>query len=274
MLRMRCHCGHEEKTIKCGTLHPQTAAEARINVDEFLSCGNTCGKLLPCGLHKCEKTCHKGNCGDCEIIREKKCYCGQGANTSTCGGASQASLRHECVAEDPEDTSWTGEFSCGRPCPWVYDCGVHTEAKLSSTACHPHSSSKPLPCPRTPAFVITCPCGKKPLTDLSAPSRQKCTDPIPTCGSVCNKIRSGCGHACTASCHEGPCEPCEEQFTLVCSCGNDKKTMKCRNVPTDEGVEFQCERICKALKACGRHECGRKVSLACFSLMSSLREFD
>ena len=27
-----------------------------------VSCGNPCGKTLPCGMHKCKRTCHKDNC--------------------------------------------------------------------------------------------------------------------------------------------------------------------------------------------------------------------
>lgn len=260
MLRMRCHCGQEEKTIKCGTLHPQTAAEARIDVDEFLSCGQTCGRMLSCGLHKCEKACHPGECGDCEIVREKTCYCGQHQITTLCGGTAEAEKRHDCVGKD-QGQQWVGEFACDEACPWSYDCGIHTEAELSSATCHPHKSTNALPCPRTPAFVTTCPCGKKALDELSQTPRTKCTDPIPTCGSVCSTVRSSCQHSCSAQCHEGPCPPCEEQVTLVCRCGNDKKTMKCKDVSTEDPMEFQCERICRALRACGRHECGRKVSL-------------
>lgn len=257
MLRMRCHCGHEEKTIKCGTLHPQTAAEARIDVDEFLSCGDTCGRMLPCGLHKCQKTCHKGDCGDCETVRDKKCYCGRESTSTLCGGANEAQKRHECAG--PKDgEKWIGEFACDHPCPWTYDCGKHTEAELSSATCHPHTSSEPLPCPRTPAFVTTCPCGKKALQDLPASPRKACTDSISTCGGICGKARNNCGHRCNAVCHEGPCPPCEEQVTLVCRCGNDKKTTKCRNISAEDANEFYCERICRALRACGRHECGRK----------------
>lgn len=257
---MRCHCGKEEKTIKCGTLHPQSGTEGRMDVNEFLSCDQTCGRLLPCGLHRCDKLCHDGACGDCVIVREKQCYCGRDSITEDCGGVHQASLRYSCSQEGGQ-TEWTGEYSCGQPCPWVYDCGKHAEAALSSAICHPHASSYPLPCPRTPAFVSTCPCGKKSLEDITSNVRNSCSDPVPTCGQTCNRVRNSCGHPCTSICHEGPCEPCNEEVTLVCRCGNDKKTLKCRVAVQEQANEFQCERTCRALRACGRHECARKVSL-------------
>lgn len=47
--------------------------------------------------------------------------------------------------------------------------------------------------------------------------RQKCEDPIPTCGMPCKKILP-CGHKCSKSCHEGNCSECKIIVNQNCSC--------------------------------------------------------
>ena len=257
MLRMRCHCGKEDKTIKCGNLHPQAGTAQRIDVDEFLSCSQICGKQLPCGLHTCSKTCHEGDCGDCEQVREKICYCSKEVKQEVCGGQRQAESRSICFGTQGAQ-DWLGEFSCGKPCSWNYSCGKHKEATTEPRACHPHPSPQPLPCPRSPGLVTTCACGQTPLTDLFREPRKACTDPIPSCGKVCSKMRPSCGHECQRTCHEGECGRCEETVRLVCRCGSEKQTMRCHELQQQGEAELRCDKPCKALRACGRHECGRR----------------
>ena len=274
MLRLQCHCGKEDKTIKCGTLHPQMGVTSQvIDVNDYLSCRQACDKLLGCGLHRCEKECHSGDCGDCELIREKTCYCGQEQKEEVCGTASQAELRHTCFAEESEK-SWTGEWSCRQPSTWKFDCGIHEEASTERKICHPHAGPSRLPCPRAPSVVSTCACGQMPLQALANPPRNKCTDAIPSCGKICNKKLKTCEHSCPALCHEGQCQRCEETVTLVCRCGNEKKTMKCHQLQEEGEEELRCERICRALRACGRHECGRKVSCRVYAGQGSYHRSD
>merc|ERR1712093_81542 len=140
----------------------------------------------------------------------------------------------------------------------MYACGKHRESDLSTAKCHSHTSPAPLTCPRSPLVVSTCPCGQTPLTSIMSQPRESCEAPIPSCGSVCSKIRPSCGHACQEICHEGPCKPCGEMVTIVCRCGNEKQTIRCSELQAQGETELRCERACKALRACGRHECGRK----------------
>ncbi|XP_067934473.1 transcriptional repressor NF-X1-like isoform X2 [Watersipora subatra] len=64
----RCHA--EESCPPCATLTTKLCMgehELRNNVPcwiKELSCGRTCARPLPCGDHKCPKTCHKGECGE------------------------------------------------------------------------------------------------------------------------------------------------------------------------------------------------------------------
>lgn len=48
-----CMGGHKEMTVPCQM--------------KDICCGQRCGKMLPCGLHTCQKTCHNGPCESVQI---------------------------------------------------------------------------------------------------------------------------------------------------------------------------------------------------------------
>jgi transcriptional repressor NF-X1 len=140
-----------------------------------------------------------------------------------------------------------------------FDCNVHFCLKL----CHPPSSIPP-PCPRSPSLVTHCPCGKHPLdSESSVPffppntklTRTKCTDPIPSCNSTCLKPLSGCAHVCSSKCHTGPCPPCSIMVVRPCRCGAITRDVRCSSLQSQP--EVLCDKPCQALRACGRHQCGR-----------------
>lgn len=37
--------------------------------EDVPTCGDTCGKLLDCGIHTCSQRCHTGNCGSVSSLR-------------------------------------------------------------------------------------------------------------------------------------------------------------------------------------------------------------
>jgi transcriptional repressor NF-X1 len=47
--------------------------------DDLHACQLTCGKLLSCGLHTCQRKDHKGACGRClqASYDELICHCGE-----------------------------------------------------------------------------------------------------------------------------------------------------------------------------------------------------
>lgn len=152
------------------------------------------------------------------------------------------------------------------PFPSPFDCSKHT----CSLPCHPHTSSTPLPCPFSPSTLTTCPCTLTPLSSLLSTPRKTCLDPIPTCSSKCPRILE-CGHQCHRPCHLGPCLSCDEMISIVCRCGSTKTTKRCgersllllggwstSTTAGGEADEFTCDKICRAMRNCGRHECGRK----------------
>ena len=40
---------------------------------------------LDCGLHKCSRRCHFGDCGECHQVVDKKCQCGATKKSTVCG---------------------------------------------------------------------------------------------------------------------------------------------------------------------------------------------
>ncbi|GAA5899971.1 hypothetical protein JCM5296_001929 [Sporobolomyces johnsonii] len=259
VLQERCHCRQRTLGIRCSALNdgkPSTAVSKDAK-EALRSCGNEHGALLGCGLHRCKRSCHSGACDECDEVREKRCFCGKAGKEEPCGVTAPSDRVEGCrVPGGKADDQWTGEFSCEAVCGAPYDCSHHT----CELPCHPHTSSTPPPCPFSPSAVITCPCGQTPLTSLLTSPRSSCTSPIPTCALPCSKPLP-CGHACIRPCHAGPCPPCETSIPLVCRCGSSKTTRLCGSPlidpSTHEEVEYTCNRICRAMRACGRHVCNR-----------------
>jgi transcriptional repressor NF-X1 len=146
--------------------------------------------------------------------------------------------------------------------PSPFDCGVHTCSK----PCHTPSPT-PAPCPRAPAQLTHCPCGKHALSPNSADFfkpgaklvRTACTDAIPTCTSTCMRPLDGCSHVCAAPCHTGACPPCATVIVRPCRCGAVTRSVRCADLraPGAADGELLCDRPCPALRACGRHRCNR-----------------
>ena len=174
----------------------------------------------------------------------------------------------------------------------TYDCNHHS----CPLTCHPHSSHIAQPCPFSPTTLKTCPCFATPLSALLIVPRSSCLSPIPTCNNQCSKILE-CGHECRRKCHNGACGECDEQIVIVCRCGSSKASRRCadRHLPITQPStlppskvastsatptatvsrtpmpmfissvdlppspdELRCQKVCRAMKSCGRHECGRK----------------
>ena len=113
-------------------------------------------------------------------------------------------IQQKCDCQNPQE-KWVdcevgvdSFFSCENPCGKSLSCGCKC-----SKICHDFSENCEV-CDRSPEVVKTCPCGKKPLDIV----RLSCTDPIPSCGQVCDKSLI-CGHSCGHICHEDPeCPKC------------------------------------------------------------------
>ncbi|KAK4615851.1 FKBP12-associated protein 1 [Fulvia fulva] len=234
-----CFCGKHESTKRC----------FETDYTSGFSCGEVCGSLMPCGEHRCERPCHGGECGACDVRLPARCYCGQMEKDVLCSdrGEPKDSRRNHHVDEDEVVTeSWTGVFNCGSTCNRAFDCGVHRREQI----CHPQVADGSH-CPRSPDLVTHCSCGKTPLADLTSEARTSCLDSIPSCDKPCGKLLL-CGHSCPEVCHTGNCPSCLQTITINCRCGRTTSKTICH-----QGIEEppQCMRVCRANLNCGRHAC-------------------
>ncbi|KAF1797852.1 hypothetical protein V8B55DRAFT_1549404 [Mucor lusitanicus] len=234
-------------TCFCGTTTRQARCVDTDYSTKGFSCEEVCDELLGCGKHRCEQPCHAGVCSPCQVQEVQSCYCGRHERTARCGSGKQVQLRGHI-----------GHYSCAEKCDAVYSCGQHRCQK----SCHPCSANSQV-CPFDPNVINTCPCGSHTVVELlNGKNRESCTDPVPTCESTCNKI-SECGHPCSQKCHLGDCPPCEVTVDVPCRCQSSTFKDDCANVCEATGGEPPlCDRICKSMRNCGRHQCGVQCCLA------------
>ncbi|KAH6671176.1 hypothetical protein B0J14DRAFT_595486 [Halenospora varia] len=230
---LSCFCGKEESTRRCQDT----------NYDGGWTCGQICGDILPCGEHACQRPCHEGLCGSCEVLIDSRCFCGKEQKPVPC-------FEREDEQESQLDGDiWMGSFDCGAECRRPYDCGIPDH--FCESTCHTQDP-KPPHCPFSPDVVTHCPCGKTPLSTLLEEPRVNCSAPIPRCQEKCQKTLP-CGHLCQDVCHQGACSACRQIVEILCLCGRTSSSTVCH-----QGQEEppSCMRICRANLNCGRHECG------------------
>ncbi|CAK9233126.1 unnamed protein product [Sphagnum troendelagicum] len=204
LLMFSCFCGGASEMRRCG--------------HRSFSCGKLCRKLLGCGKHNCEKSCHQGACPPCAKTAVHPCKCGRTTALRAC-----AELDFRC------------EQSCGRQ----LSCQKHWCDK----GCHSGSCGE---C--TLAGKRSCPCGKIQHTGIT------CDYVVPTCGSTCEKPLSCQRHRCNERCHYGPCkDTCRVVLTKSCRCGSLKKEVPCYQ---DLLCERKCQRTRDCTRhACKRRCC-------------------
>ena len=192
-----------------------------------LKCENICDRLLLCGSHRCESSCHDQNepCPPCTFTVDVECNCGRSTKTVPCADKDKV-------------------YSCGTVCGKLLSCGNHN----CDLVCHSGDCGE---CKLSPSVVKSCFCGEQ---EITPEERSSCLDPIPSCGSICAK-ELVCGHKCPAICHPGPdCPPCPQQIEVSCLCQREEVTVNCGEYYLDATVA-RCERQCKKKMSCGRHTC-------------------
>ncbi|KAK6362863.1 FKBP12-associated protein [Orbilia blumenaviensis] len=231
-----CFCGKEVSVKRC----------LDTDYENGWSCGQVCGDLMPCGEHFCQRGCHSGVCGGCEVVEVLKCYCGETEKGVKCCDKLVGKASHTTV--DGEDKIWEGFWRCDRVCGKLFDCGEHRCEK----GCHSAEEEEPH-CPLSPDVIRFCPCGKTELGEDR--KREKCTDPIPHCDELCGKILP-CGHQCEKICHTGDCGMCMQKVEIFCRCGKTGSNSLC--LQGDQGEKPMCRRVCHTTLNCLRHECGER----------------
>lgn len=223
-----CKAFAPDRLCPCGK---QTIVRRCADRTTPVTCGQRCDRLLPCRRHRCEKVCHTGPCGDCNVLISARCFCGKKTETLLCG---EMELKGNLSEKD-------GVFSCSEACSHMLSCGNHACQDI----CHPGPCGE---CELMPGKVTACHCGKTRLLE----KRASCLDPIPTCDKVCDK-KLPCGvHRCKVTCHEGDCPPCVVRVEQRCRCGSSGQMVECYKVLEEE---FRCNKPCGRKKNCGRHRC-------------------
>jgi len=205
----RCPCGKTTHSLPCTVATP--------------TCGDTCGKLLDCGLHTCQSRCHRGKCGDCTEIVQKICRCGKKSKNVPCSKAfacdSKCKKLRDCK-----------RHPCNRKCcdgltcpPCEQNCNKTLPCKNHKCASRCHQGSC-YPCNLTKE--LTCACGHSRI--LVPCGREKMTAP-PKCKQLCRKSPD-CHHEQREphKCHFGECPPCRQICGIVMSCGHSCKA-KCHD---------------------------------------------
>ncbi|KAG0020152.1 FKBP12-associated protein [Podila clonocystis] len=249
-----CHCGNESYQLRC--------ADTDFTFQTGKSCNQVCGELLGCGKHSCSSVCHSGLCPPCEEEQVQKCYCGKHERKARCGDG-------EARTTTIDGAEQTGYYECGDICKRPLACGHHECSK----SCHP-LDGEPGQCPADPSVVKTCPCGSKTVDVLlHGKQRTSCKDPVPVCKGLCKKPLN-CGHRCMQKCHLGECSPCKMVVMIDCRCGSTQVQRVCSDMGLYGDELPSCDRPCRGLRACGKHQCtnrccpaknqpkGKKVDLA------------
>jgi NF-X1-type zinc finger protein NFXL1 len=250
-----CYCGKKNSVLPCK--------------EDVSSCGGTCGKLLPCGIHRCAARCHPGECPKCMIYTLKSCRCGK---------------------SNKKELPCSQDYKCERKCENQRNCKRHKchQRCCPGTECPPcqKTCDRPLNCGNhhCQAICHTGPCDPCPrMMTISC-----------TCGHVKEIIPCGLGrklpHSIHKTCrglHKDGDVPCGPPRFLDCSlacgnvlpCGVHTCETKChvvnirRRVERDESTGLEspvvyytsetdpaencdpCERICsKSLQFCA-HTC-------------------
>ncbi|XP_058732390.1 NF-X1-type zinc finger protein NFXL1-like [Vicia villosa] len=235
--------------------------ERQTCLDPIPTCSQLCGKSLACGMHRCNETCHDGDCSPCLVLVSQKCRCGS------------TSRMVECYKTTTEDE----KFTCEKPCEKKKNCGRHRcserccpfsnpnnilnadwDLHLCSISCGKklrcgqhacdslcHSGHCP-PCLQTIFTDLVCACGK-----TSIPPPLPCGTPLPSCQLPCS-VPQPCGHPASHSCHYGDCPPCSVPVARECTGGH----VVLRNIPCSS-KDIRCNKLCGKTRQCGLHACGR-----------------
>ncbi|KAJ4915361.1 NF-X1-type zinc finger protein NFXL1 [Raphanus sativus] len=231
-----CPCGKKTVHTRC--------SERR----SLLVCGQRCEKLLNCGRHQCEKTCHVGPCDPCQVLVNATCFCKKKAETVICGDMN---VKGELKAED-------GVYSCNLNCRKPLGCGNH----FCSEVCHPGPCGD---CDLLPSRVKTCYCGK---TRLEEQTRRSCLDPIPSCSNICENfflvgyILAKRTVECYITTSEREKFVCSKPCGRKKNCGRHRCSERCcphlntkKNDLSGDWDPHVCQLPCGKNLRCGQHSC-------------------
>ncbi|XP_073198218.1 NF-X1-type zinc finger protein NFXL1 isoform X4 [Lepidochelys kempii] len=182
--------------------------------EDVPTCGDSCDKVLECGIHRCSQRCHRGPCEICRQEVEKQCRCGKHTKRMPCHKPylceTKCTKIRDCQKHQCKRKCCSGNCPpCDQLCGRTLGCRNHK----CPSVCHRGSC---YPCPET--VDVLCNCGK---TVLKVPcGRERSTKP-PKCKELCSRPPT-CHHPSQEkhSCHFGPCPACRQSCQKVLKCGH------------------------------------------------------
>ena len=240
-----CFCGKESLSLKCGSKP---------------SCENKCNRILSCGKHFCDKKCHEGDCGVCQLSPDLITHCPCGKNPL------------DMILLNPRSSCCDPIPSCFGACNKILDCGHKCSIVCHSGPCPPCKSTQNVSCrcTRTSQDVRCQDLGKMILCNKQCNTKKSCKKH--KCNSVCclgyedsysdeHRCLEMCGkilncglHTCISHCHIGNCEPCKviTRTRVYCPCGKSFKDppLKCGTKDMEIGCTFKCNKVLSCGHAC------------------------
>ncbi|XP_014242992.1 protein shuttle craft [Cimex lectularius] len=259
--KVKCRCGHIEKSVPCIELSSSILCQKRCTkkrscgkhkcnqvccVSEEHICPLPCNKSLNCGRHKCERLCHRGHCSPClaASFEELHCECGKSVILPPVPcGTRPPECNEPCTRSHPCNHAPLHNCHSFPECP---PCSVLTTKYCFGA----HEMRKTVPC-HLGEYSCGLPCGR-PLACGHKCNRRchdgACLGPEDICVQPCTTIREGgCDHPCANPCHpDRPCPtntPCLAKLKVTCECGRRSVIRTC----TENHSEYQ--RIATSLLA-------------------------
>lgn len=204
-----CPCGKSKYSLPC--------------TEDVPTCGDTCEKVMECGLHKCSMRCHRGPCETCRQEVEKQCRCGKYSKLMPCHKEylceskcpkTRNCQRHQCKRKCCSGNCPPCDQSCGRtmgcrnhkcpsvchrgscyPCPETVDVKCNCSTTCIKVPCGRERTTKPPKCKEL--------CRNPPTCHHSSRERHRCHfGACPPCRQPCQRVLKKCGHVCPAPCHD------------------------------------------------------------------------
>ncbi|XP_049812218.1 NF-X1-type zinc finger protein NFXL1 [Schistocerca nitens] len=292
-----CPCGKASFVLPC--------------TEETPVCGDTCGRPLECGVHRCPRRCHRDKCGSCLEVITKSCRCGLHTKEQPCKKEFLCDTKckrvKDCFRHPCNRKCCDGNCPpCEKPCGRTLTCGNHKCASICHRGqCYPCPLTAEVKC-RCGSTTITVPCGRKKHTK---PPRcfklcrleSLCHHPVqsphkchfgdcPPCKQKCERQHKACGHLCPAPCHSavlvkietdkkpaGPWEKVEPRFELRdLSCPDCVVPMPVTCLGGHETSDWPCylAKPSSCQRPCGRHlACGNHTcTLPCHEVVGAKSE--
>ncbi len=163
--QQHCYSHRTQRTLKCGSVNSNSGS---------FECSSVCDRLLNCGEHTCQKTCHTGACDACSLSPDvlKTCPC---TKTPISELLNEANRRKKCT--DPLPTC---QNKCNKPLKCNQSPAIGQQ-HLCQFNCHSGECSSCVD-----DVDVTCRCGNETVRMKCIEAQQYQSMPK-LCEKKCNK---------------------------------------------------------------------------------------